>query len=319
LLGIFSAPLHPAGARLVGNWISAGGRSQANGMVNGSALIGIAAAPPVFGFMINRFDWPAAFLFASAATALLTLVWMVFASESPAASARAATSLAPGVELETPTTPWLTLFQDRSLLLLTLSYGMVGYFQYLFFYWMTYYFQKVLLLEESKSQYYAAIPALAMAIGMPAGGWLSDRLVAAVGPRWGRRLVPMGGMAAGALFLGLGVLARQPDWIVAWFSLALGAVGAAEGPFWATAVELGRRRGGSAAGLLNTGGNAGGLLAPIVTPWVGQRFGWGAAVALGSLVSLIGLTLWLGIEPARALDDRKKPTEILESDLGLRT
>jgi dipeptide/tripeptide permease len=129
----------------------------------------------------------------------------------------------------------------------------------------------------------------------------------------------MGGMAAGALFLGLGVLARQPDWIVAWFSLALGAVGAAEGPFWATAVELGRRRGGSAAGLLNTGGNAGGLLAPIVTPWVGQRFGWGAAVALGSLVSLMGLTLWLGIEPARASDDRKKSTEILESDFGLRT
>ena len=59
-------------------------------------------------------------------------------------------------------------------------------------------------------------------------------------------------------------------------ALALAAVGACEAPIWTTAVELGGRRGGTAAGICNTGGNAGGLLAPIVTPlvsnWVSARF-----------------------------------------------
>jgi len=45
----------------------------------------------------------------------------------------------------------------------------------------------------------------------------------------------------------------------------------------------------------------------------------GAAVALGSLVSLVGLALWLGIDPVKALDDGKRPSEILESDFGPRT
>ena len=52
-------------ARVVGNWIEAGGRVRANGLVTGSALVGIAATPRVFGFLISRFDWPAAFLIAS--------------------------------------------------------------------------------------------------------------------------------------------------------------------------------------------------------------------------------------------------------------
>ena len=48
-------------------------------------------------------------------------------------------------------------------------------------------------------------------------------------------------LLAGLLYLG--VQAQDPRWIVTWFALALGAVGASEGPFWATAIELGGRRG----------------------------------------------------------------------------
>jgi sugar phosphate permease len=100
--------------------------------------------------------------------------------------------------------------------------------------------------------------------------------------------------------------------------MAMAAVGAVEGPHWATAVELGARRGGSAAAILNTGGNAGGLLAPIITPWVGQRYGWGAAVALGSLVSVLAVALWFGIVPGGKPQPRGKADEISEWDADAR-
>src|SRR5262249_30110584 len=83
LLGIVSSPLHPACARLVGNWIGSGGRVRANGLVTGSALVGIAATPPVFGGLIDGLGWPAAFLVAGAATGGLGLVWVLAASEAP--------------------------------------------------------------------------------------------------------------------------------------------------------------------------------------------------------------------------------------------
>jgi len=196
---------------------------------------------------------------------------------------------------------------SRSLVLLTISYGAVGYFQYLFFYWMGYYFQKVLELPERTSRRYEAILPLAMALGMPLGGWLSDRLERALGAARGRRITPMAGMGAGAVLLALGVQAREPAWIVTWFALALGAVGTAEGPFWATAIELGGRRGGRSAAFFNTGGNAGGILAPIVTPWIGQRYGWPWALALGGAVCLLGVVLWVGIDPGGRPDGDEPP------------
>jgi dipeptide/tripeptide permease len=107
----------------------------------------------------------------------------------------------------------------------------------------------------------------------------------------------MTGMFAGAVLLMSGVFAREPAWIVTWFALALGAVGMAEGPFWSTAIELGGRRGGSSAALFNFGGNAGGMLAPMITPWVGQLLNWGCAVALGAIVCLGGVVLWFWICP----------------------
>ena len=104
----------------------------------------------------------------------------------------------------------MALLGHRSLILLTLSYAAVNYFQYLFFYWMNYYFQTVLALPEATSRSYAAIPPLAMAAGMPLGGWLSDRLERASGTLRTRRVVPMAGMTAGALLLILGAFARSP-------------------------------------------------------------------------------------------------------------
>ena len=138
-----------------------------------------------------------------------------------------------------------------------------------------------------------------MAFGMPLGGWVSDRLQKRYGYRWGRAVVPIASLLLSAVFLGIGVLAKTPNAIVAWFSLALGVMGASEGPFWSTAVELGRKRGGTAAAIMNTGGNGGGMLAPVVTPWVSSQLGWPVGIAIGGVVCVVGAICWLGITPSR--------------------
>jgi MFS family permease len=168
---------------------------------------------------------------------------------------------------------------------------------------MHYYFEEVLKLGKEASQYYSGIPLLVMAASMPVGGWLSDRLVQAYGRRVGRALVPAGGMLASAGLLLLGIFAHDPIWIVTWFSLAMGAVGAAESPFWTTAIELGGRRGGTSGAIVNTGGNAGGLIAPILTPWVGTQFGWPWAISLSGIYCLLGMGLWAWIDPDERLED----------------
>jgi dipeptide/tripeptide permease len=91
--------------------------------------------------------------------------------------------------------------------------------------------------------------------------------------------------------------------VLTFLALATAAIGACEGPFWIVAIDLGGRRGGTAAAFCNTGGNVGGFLAPVVTPWVGEHYGWTTALALASAICLAGAALWWWVNPHERMDN----------------
>jgi len=313
MMGIFAAPMYPASAQTIAHWLPFRRRGIANGLVQGSALLGIASTPLFLGELIDWFDWPQALLVVSVCTGLLTILFAYYATDRPEQHPH--TNQAERLLIEKDQEPvpremhgpargsWVQLLENRSLVCLTFSYAAVGYFEYLFFFWMDYYFKDELHLPDDVRRVYAGIPFLAMALGMAAGGWICDWLVVFFGYRRGRAILPVGGMLVGAAFLLVGVMVRLPELIVASFSVALAAVGATEAPFWTTAQELGGRRGATAAGICNTGGNAGGLIAPIVTPMIGERFGWPVAIAAASGVCLFGVVLWFWIDPRERVED----------------
>ena len=73
------------------------------------------------------------------------------------------------------------------------------------------------------------------------------------------------------------------------------------------------RNGALACALLNTSGNGIGMLAPLVTPFIGQRFGWTSAIFVACVVCAAGGLLWLGIgrpaeRPPLASDPTTGPT-----------
>jgi MFS family permease len=290
-LGVCNAPLHPSGARMVANWIPPHGVSLANGLIGIAACTGIALTYLVFGALIDRFGWPQAFLICSGVTLLVAGLWTVTASDYP--------PVRPGhipVDVgPTGETGRRGPLLDIPLLYLTLSYATVNYFQYLFFYWAQYYFEKVLALSKEAGRRDTTLLSVAMGTGMMVGGWLSDRATAYLGPRRGLALVPVCGLLLGAAVTALGAYSTDPALVRACFITAMAAVGTAEAAYWVAAVRLGGARGGTAAGILNTGGNVGGLLAPIVTPWVGLFFGWQAGPGLASIACIVGAALWVGV------------------------
>jgi MFS family permease len=324
-LGAFTAPIYPGSSRAIACWFPAGQRAGANGAIMAAGALGIAACPHAFGALLDLFAWPNAFVLAGVVTALVALLWVWYARDQPAQHPRvnlgeiqwirpdesndaahdvrsrpavvadARPLLRDGPEVA-DAKAWRAILTNRSLILLTLSYAAVGYFEYLFFFWMHYYFDGVLKLGRYESRDYATILYLAMAAGIFLGGWLADYLTLAWGRRRGRAVVVVSGMLGGAGLLAGGLFASQPGWIVLWFALALAAVGSTEGPLWATAMDLGGRRGATAAGIFNTGGNAGGILAPLVTPLVSTAYGWPWGIGLGCLACLAGVSMWLWID-----------------------
>ncbi len=304
LAGALSVALHPAAARSVSLWLPFKERSTANGLATAGALVGVATCYPLFGWLMDQVDWPAAFVCCGLTMMAFSVVWTSLAADDvnehswtndaernlvhvndrvPARSTASIRDI-------------LRLFGNVQLLLLTLSYAALSYFQYLFFYWLGYYFDDVLKLPTDESRRATFTVLIAMAVGMGFGGWYSDWLCHRFGHRRGCRVMALTGMGASALFALLGVTTTDPQQIVLYFALALGSLGLCEGIFWTTAPTLEKKTGGMACAFLNTGGNAGGLLAPIFTPYLAKEFGWPAAISVACVVCALGGLLWLGID-----------------------
>jgi MFS family permease len=282
-LGIVTAPLYPACALVTRNWIPTVFHARVQGLIIAGSSLGAALSPVFFTRLLTRFDWRTAFLPAALAPAILAGVWYWFARDAPLPEKHAVK-----VPMQVrASAPRLASPTDRNLLLLTFAYAALGYFQYIFFYWMYYYFGQVLHLGDAASARYTSVLFLAEGLIMPLGGLVSDRLARAYGPQFGRRWVPIASLTLAAVLTCAGTASKGLI-AVACFSLAFGFAACCEGPFWATVTELGAERVGSASSILNAGAQVGGFFAPVMTPIIARLFGWSWGLYAGVLVVCSG-------------------------------
>src|SRR5262249_49767170 len=108
-------------------------------------------------------------------------------------------------------------------------------------------------------------PPLAAAAGAGLGGPLVGMTCARFGTTWGFRAVPMIALPATGALLLVTVNLSNPYAAVVALALAYFVVELTEAPFWASTMFVARADTMSAGGVLNTGGNGGGLIGiPIV-------------------------------------------------------
>ena len=305
LLGLTNAPLHPASARAVFDRLPAPSRGLANGLVTFSACLGMAVCYHAMGTLIDVFDWPVAFVISSGLTLLVALVWTVGnPPRDPGKARERPRDSDPGASAR--------VIGNRSVICIALAYTAYGYFQYLFFYWIEYYFVQIQHQGVAVARGYSTAITLAMGLGMISGGWLADRVHGSFSPHIRRALVPVLGMIASGTVFELGLLAPSARGTLVAFAAAAALLGLCEAGFWTTVVELGGPFGGTAAALMNTGGNAGGTLSPYLTPLVsgllaarfGPDLGWRLGLAIAGLVVVAGAALWWGVRPpSERIDD----------------
>jgi MFS family permease len=301
LLGIVNAPLHPASARMVYEHVSPRSKALANGLVTFAACLGIASTYKVLGGLIDRFDWPTALLFSSALTLVVTGIWA--GVSRPRSFAEGDHS--PSHQQHFDWSSLLLVLRHRNVVCITLSYTAMGYFQYVFFYWIEYFFESVQHESRQVARDYSMWVTLAMGAGMVLGGVLADRVPRSLPPRVRGAIVPALSMLFSGLAFEAGLLATDPQVTLAAFAFAAACIGGCEGSFWTTAVGLGGRYGGIVAGLMNMGGNTGGTLSPWILPLLGGVFareygsdvGWRLSMSVAGVIVILGAALWWGIGP----------------------
>jgi MFS family permease len=301
--GACSAPLHPGAAHAISDVMPPRGRATANGMVTAGALIGIACCYPIFGALMDRLGWQWAFVASGSILATYGVLWHLLADPAlpfPVGQAKPTKRAA---------ADW-SLLRHGNLWLLTLSYALYSYFQYLFFYWMDHYFTTVLHVPAIESRRATFYIFLAMGAGMAIGGLGTDTVCRLLGTSLGRRSIMLTGMSLAALFGLLGVNVSGQWNVAVCLALAMGSLGMCEGVFWTTATDVGGSSRGFSGAFMNTGGNVGGLISPVLTPIIAQSLGWPGAIAVACAMSCLGGLVWFAIkfpEEEKAIHPREVP------------
>ncbi|MEI8020364.1 MAG: MFS transporter [Schlesneria sp.] len=292
--GLCNAPLHPAAAHVVYDLVPLRSRATANGTVIAGAVIGIAFSYPAFGWLIDRMNWPLAFVVSGFMLIGYSLLWRRITLPITHGSAWNTASVTSSVTEVNTATPW-DLLWNRNLWLLSLSYAAYGYFQYLFFYWMDYYFKSVLHVPDVEARWASFWIMLAMGAGMAVGGMSTDFVCQRLGNALGRRSIVIFGMGFGAVFGLLGVNVTGQINVAMCLAISMAALGMCEGVFWTCATDIGGKSRGFSGAFMNTGGNVGGLISPVLTPVMAQQMGWPGAITVACLIAALGGAVWFAI------------------------
>ena len=296
LAGVCNAPLHPGAAHVVHDAMPYNRRASANGMVTAGALIGIACCYPAFGWLMDSLTWQWAFVVSGSMLIGYSLLWRLLAAPSLPGPQTQPTIETKSTTDDPKSSPW-SLLRHSNLWLLTLSYAAYGYFQYLFFYWMGYYFKQVLQVPEVEARWASFWIMLAMGAGMAIGGRSTDVVCESLGTMRGRRIVVLTGMGLGAVFALIAVNVSGLTNVALCLAVSMAATGMVEGVFWTTATDIGGKARGLSGAFMNTGGNIGGLISPVLTPIMAEEIGWAGSITVACVISGVGGFVWFLIKP----------------------
>jgi ACS family glucarate transporter-like MFS transporter len=296
VMGALASPTYPAALEGVSRWTAPDALGRANGLVIGSVGLGSALAPPFITAVMVPWGWRTAMVASAIPALLIAVTWLLVtdpAPRPPRTSHRAGTGAG-----EPHGRVVARLLRAPGFALLTLSYTLQGYVGYIFIFWFYLYLVQVRHFSLVEGALVSSLPWVLSAISIPLGGFISDRLVhGRLGPVWGRRLIPMVGMGGAGIFISVGAHTTEA-WVAA-FSLAVATalVLSVESPFWTSVAGLAGNRSGTGGAIMNTGCNIGGVVSPMLTPMLGEMFGWEPALHLAAGLSVVAALAWFWITP----------------------
>ena len=318
-LGLFQSPMYPAATRAVTNWFPVGERGRANALCITGISVGAILVPLTISRLILYWGWESSF-YLTAGVAFLVAAGCSLQLRDAPAQHPAANYSESGLNPTRLAAPMRTLdmrllkaqLRSGDLWRLVLGYTLNGYLFYVFVFWFYLYLVQVRHVDSTQSAWLTTVPWVLAAFTTLGGGYLSDRLIRSkLGVNWGRRIVPMMAQVGAALCLAAGARIGNVYLASIFLALCTGLLLAVEGPYWAATNQVAETNSGFAGGLLNTGGNLGGVISPTLTPLIAQHFGWIHAFDFAGFMALLAATLWFWITPSRrvmvAADSSRDP------------
>lgn len=305
LFGMGEAGALPNAGVAVAHWFPLREQGRAFGILLMSGQFGSALAPLLVVPIQAHYGWRASFLAFGILGVLWSVAWRQWFRDSPAEH--------PGVsQVELEETrgllpkashglPWSVALRSGNLwALMGLAFCYL-YTLYFFQSWLPTYLVKARGFSETDLLLTSA-PFLAGALGNLAGGLASHALVKRVGLKLGRRTLGVLGLGTAAVCMLATLFTRTPLASMILLSMAFGGITFQQPTVFAACLDIGGEYSGSVVGAMNTAASAGAFAGSVAFGYLVDRSGGYDAPFIPMVALLaLGASLWLKVDPARAL------------------
>jgi MFS transporter, ACS family, glucarate transporter len=304
LFGVGEAGAYPNISRSFTRWFPVRERGFAHGTVFMGSRIGGAVALPFVAYLVASFGWRPAFYILGVIGAVWCGFWWRWFRDEPAGhpsvSAEELKEIQAGLVIH-PAPTRLGSLLSLNLFVLCLTYFCVIYGLYFYLTWLPTYFKDARGFTTQQAALLSSMVLLTGAITTMVGGWLTDRLTKRYGLKVGRSLGAVALPLSGLLLISA-ALTDHPMWAAFFFAGAAGLADMCLSPSWAICHDIGGDAAGAVSGAMNTFGNLGGALSPLVVGYSLEWWhSWQTPLLIGGGVYIVGGLLTLLVNPRKPL------------------
>ena len=309
LLGVGEAVVYPSSNSVVARWVPTQERGVANGLIFAGVGAGAGITPPLITFIMVHYGWQWCFWISALIGVAVGVIWFLIARDTPERHPWMSESelelIRAGVDVKSSqprlAIPWRAIVRSKEIVAVTLSYFCYGYTTYIFFTWFFIYLTTVRGLDLKSGATYTMLPFLAMAVGSPLGGVISDALTHRFGKRVGRCGIAVAGIGLAGVCVMVGSQAANAHVASVVLAGGMGAIYLAQSSFWSVSADVAGPWAGTVSGLMNMGAQTGGAITATLTPAIAAHFGWTASFLTAASLCAAGSLLWLIVDPNRKL------------------
>lgn len=287
LFGIAEAGAFPGSARVFYNWLPAGERGLANGVLFSGALMGGAVAFPFFHWLLEGFGWRHAFYYLGIPGFLWVACWLLWFRDYPRERVvhEAAT--------KGPKLSFGQVFRSRVMALTMFQYFAGNFTFFICISWFHPYLVSKYGITQGEAATYAMVPLLLGATANWVAGSFVDALYKSGLRAWSRRLPAIIGFAIATCGVLAVTFVDSATAAVAAFAIATFGVEMTISPSWAFCLDLGGANSGAVSASMNMAGNFGGFVSANAFPLLGRLSGSSSSyfrVAAG--LNLLAMLCW---------------------------
>jgi MFS family permease len=198
---------------------------------------------------------------------------------------------------------WGALAKSPNVWFLCLAYFSNSYGSYFVMTWLPTYLAEQRGFQKEQLSLFAGLPLLLSVFGDLSGGAVTDWMTRRFGLRVGRVAVSCIGYAMAGAAMFASVWAATPVLAAILIAVAVAASMFTLSSSWASCMDIGGRNTAVLSATMNTTGQVGSILSPMVAGWIVYRFAdWQMPLIIMGGLYWLSAVLWLLVDPRKRLE-----------------